>query len=90
MFHSKQGRQTDLEIAAEAISLQIAFFVLVEFDLVLFSDGVPHHDATLGHHLDKLFSAGVRGQAWRKETRREESVKTTSWTAASLTMREVS
>lgn len=53
----------NLEITAEAISFQIPFFVLVEFDLVLFSHGVSHHYATLGHHLNKLLSADVRRQA---------------------------
>lgn len=42
-------KRIHLEIAAEAISFQIALFVLVEFDLVLFSHGVSHHNATLGH-----------------------------------------
>lgn len=44
----KQGR-TDLEIAAETVSLQISLFILVEFDLELFTNGVPHHNAALGH-----------------------------------------
>ena len=63
--------QTNLEIAAEAISLQISLFVLVKFDLVLFSHGVPHHNAALWHQLSKLLRADVRRQAWGQVTRWE-------------------
>lgn len=55
--------QAYLEVAAEAISLQVSLPVLVQFDLVLFGHRVPHHDAALGHQLDKLLSADVRRQA---------------------------
>lgn len=46
-MESQDEGQTNLEIAAEAISLQISLFVLVKFDLVLFGQGVPHHNAAL-------------------------------------------
>lgn len=62
-MESQDEGQTNLEIAAEAISLQISLFVLVKFDLVLFSQGVPHHNAALGHQLSKLVRADVRRQA---------------------------
>lgn len=54
--------ETNLEIAAEAISFQISLLVLVEFDLVLFSHGISHHNATFGHQLSKLLCADVRRQ----------------------------
>lgn len=62
--------QTYLQVAAQTVALQVSLFVLVQFDLVLFGHRVPHHNATLGHHLDKLFSADVRRQTWGAATRR--------------------
>lgn len=59
--------KTNLEIAAEAISFQISLLVLVEFDLVVFSHGVSHHNATLRHQLSKLLCADVRRQACGKK-----------------------
>lgn len=61
--------QTYLEVAAQTVALQVSLFVLVQFDLVLFGQRVPHHDATFGHQLDKLFSADVRRQTWEEATR---------------------
>lgn len=62
--------QTYLQVAAQTVALQVSLFVLVQFDLVLFGHRVPHHNATLGHQLDKLFSANVRRQTWGEATRR--------------------
>lgn len=64
----RAARPAYLEVAAEAVSLQVSLSVLVQFDLVLFGHRVPHHDATLGHQLDKLLSADVRRQAWGEAT----------------------
>lgn len=64
-LHDGQERAPleNLEVAAEAVSFQVAVFVLVQFDLEVFSDGVSHDDAALGHQLHKLFGARVGGQA---------------------------
>lgn len=62
---------TNLEIAAETISLQISVFVFIEFDFVLLGDGIPHHNATLWHQFSKFFSADVRGQTWKKKEERK-------------------
>ena len=45
----RAGWGSDLEVAAEAVSLEVALSVFVELHLVLLCDGVPQDDATLGH-----------------------------------------
>lgn len=75
----RQKDLTNLEIAAETISLEISIFVLIEFDFVLISDGIPHHNATLWHQFSKLFSADVRGQTWGKERKRRQRIARLSY-----------
>ena len=58
-----------LEVAAEAVSLLVALVILVQLDLVLFSDGISHDNATLGHDLHKLLRGDVWRQAWRDTSR---------------------